>query len=38
MRAWVQDPQSSKPGNQMPSNPLSADDVQALVAYLGTLK
>src|SRR4051812_3977301 len=38
MTAWVKDPQSSKPGNQMPPNPLSADDIKALVAYMGTLK
>src|SRR4051794_2687595 len=38
MTAWVKDPQASKPGNQMPPNPLPGDDVKALVAYLGTLK
>jgi len=36
--AWVRDPQASKPGNQMPPNPLSRDDLHALLAYLETLK
>jgi cytochrome c oxidase subunit 2 len=36
--AWIRDPQASKPGNQMPPTPLSADDRQALIAYLETLK
>jgi cytochrome c oxidase subunit 2 len=35
---WVRDPQASKPGNQMPPNALPADDLRALIAYLGTLK
>lgn len=38
LRDWVRDPQASKPGNQMPPNPLPADDLQALLAYLGTLR
>jgi cytochrome c oxidase subunit 2 len=38
LAAWIQDPQHVKPGNQMPPNPLPADDLQALVAYLGTLR
>ncbi|MCU1382335.1 MAG: cytochrome c oxidase, subunit [Acidobacteria bacterium] len=38
MQAWIRDPQASKPGNQMPPNPLSADDLQALLAYLETLR
>jgi len=37
-RAWVRDPQASKPGNQMPPNPLSADELDALLAYLETLR
>jgi cytochrome c oxidase subunit 2 len=32
------DPQSIKPGAQMPSNQLSPGDLQALLAYLGTLQ
>jgi cytochrome c oxidase subunit 2 len=35
---WVRDPQASKPGNQMPPNPLSADEVGALLSYLQLLK
>ena len=38
LAAWIQDPQRLKPGNQMPANPLQADDVRALVAYLETLR
>jgi cytochrome c oxidase subunit 2 len=38
LAAWIRDPQGVKPGNQMPPNPLSADDLQALVAYLETLR
>ena len=38
LRAWVRDPQASKPGNQMPPNPLSADDLQALLTYLDILR
>jgi cytochrome c oxidase subunit 2 len=35
---WVRDPQHSKPGNQMPPNPLPSGDIDALVAYLDTLR
>jgi cytochrome c oxidase subunit 2 len=35
---WITDPQADKPGVQMPGTPLSADDQQALLAYLGGLK
>ena len=35
---WIRDPQASKPGNQMPPNPLAADDLEALLAYLETLR
>jgi cytochrome c oxidase subunit 2 len=38
LAAWLRDPQASKPGNQMPPNPLSVADMQALVAYLETLR
>jgi cytochrome c oxidase subunit 2 len=38
LSAWVRDPQASKPGNQMPPNPLPTEDLQALLAYLGTLR
>ncbi|MEZ4616530.1 MAG: c-type cytochrome [Caldilineaceae bacterium] len=35
---WLTNPQSVKPGNQMPHFQLSAADLQALVAYLETLQ
>jgi cytochrome c oxidase subunit 2 len=38
LAAWIRDPQGVKPGNQMPANPLTTDDLQALVAYLETLR
>jgi cytochrome c oxidase subunit II len=38
LAAWIVDPQHAKPGNQMPPNALSSDDLQALVAYLETLR
>jgi cytochrome c oxidase subunit 2 len=38
MAAWIRDPQSMKPGNQMPPNPLPPDDLAALVRYLDTLR
>jgi cytochrome c oxidase subunit II len=38
MHAWVSDPQATKPGNQMPPNPLSPEDLQALLTYLETLR
>jgi cytochrome c oxidase subunit 2 len=38
LRSWIADSQAIKPGNRMPPNPLAADDLRALLAYLGTLK
>ena len=38
LASWIADPHKHKPGVNMPSNPLSGDDLAALVAYLGTLK
>jgi len=38
LAAWIRDPQRVKPGNQMPPNPLTDEDLQALVAYLETLR
>jgi cytochrome c oxidase subunit II len=38
LAAWVENPQAPKPGNQMPPNLLTKDDLQALVAYLETLQ
>ena len=35
---WIQDSQRVKPGNQMPPNALAAEDLQALVSYLETLR
>lgn len=35
---WIADPQKHKPGTNMPATPLSREDLQAIVAYLGTLK
>ena len=34
----VIDPQQHKPGNNMPPNPLSSEDLQALLSYLATLR
>jgi cytochrome c oxidase subunit 2 len=38
LQAWIQDPQSVKPGSRMPATSLSAAEVSALLAYLETLK
>jgi cytochrome c oxidase subunit 2 len=38
LAGWILDPQRIKPGVNMPANPLSPDDLQAMLAYLGTLK
>jgi cytochrome c oxidase subunit 2 len=38
LAAWIADPQQHKPGVNMPTIPLSGEDLTALVAYLGTLK
>jgi cytochrome c oxidase subunit 2 len=38
LAGWIADPQSLKPGVTMPGNALPADDLQALLAYLETLK
>jgi cytochrome c oxidase subunit 2 len=38
LASWIADPQKHKPGTSMPATPLSADDLQAIVTYLGTLK
>ena len=35
---WALNPQSIKPGNQMPDQSLSAQDVRAVIAYLGSLQ
>jgi cytochrome c oxidase subunit II len=36
--AWIVDPQAIKPGAKMPPNVLSPADLQALLAYLETLR
>ena len=38
LRKWVQDPDSIKPGSLMPAMQLSDKDLDALVAYLETLR
>ena len=38
LTAWIADPQAIKPGTHMPPNALPPSDMQALVAYLETLK
>lgn len=38
LAAWIADPQTIKPGNNMPMVPLSADELQAVSAYLVRLR
>jgi len=38
LAGWITDPQAAKPGVRMPAHKLSDDDLQALLAYLATLK
>ena len=38
LKSWIQDPQNMKPGCNMPALKLSNDEVDAVVAYLLTLK
>jgi cytochrome c oxidase subunit 2 len=38
LAGWIANPQSIKPGNIMPTVPLRSRDLQALLAYLGTLQ
>lgn len=38
LAGWIVDPNGLKPGVAMPANPLSPDDLQALLAYLGSLQ
>ncbi len=38
LAGWIVDPQRIKPGVNMPSNSLPPDDLQALLAYLGSLQ
>ena len=38
LRDWIKDPQHLKPGNKMPTAPLSDRQLDQIVAYLTTLK
>ena len=38
LASWIVDPQRIKPGVRMPPNPLQGRDLEALLAYLETLK
>lgn len=38
LEQWIRNPQAFKPGTQMPSTAMSADDLRALVSYLETLR
>jgi cytochrome c oxidase subunit 2 len=38
LAGWIADPQSMKPGNRMPAPNLPAEQLQAVLAYLETLK
>jgi cytochrome c oxidase subunit 2 len=38
LAGWILNPQAIKPGAKMPPNALSPDDLQALLAYLETLR
>jgi cytochrome c oxidase subunit 2 len=38
LASWISNPQAHKPGSNMPAHAFSQDDLQALVAYLGSLK
>lgn len=38
LAGWIEDSQHIKPGNRMPPNPLSGDDLNALLAYLTNLQ
>ncbi|HET7694815.1 MAG TPA: cytochrome c oxidase subunit II [Vicinamibacterales bacterium] len=38
LAGWIADPQSMKPGNRMPPQGLRAEELQAVLAYLETLK
>jgi cytochrome c oxidase subunit 2 len=38
LAGWIVNPQSIKPGTRMPPNQLKPDDLQALLAYLESLK
>jgi cytochrome c oxidase subunit 2 len=38
LAAWIADPQTIKPGNNMPLVPMSAEELRAISAYMASLK
>jgi cytochrome c oxidase subunit 2 len=38
LAAWIADPQTLKPGNNMPMVPLSGDELRSISAYMASLK
>ena len=38
LAAWIADPQTAKPGNNMPNVPLTAEELRQLTAYMASLK
>jgi cytochrome c oxidase subunit 2 len=38
LAAWIADPQTVKPGNNMPMVPLTPDELRAISAYMASLK
>jgi cytochrome c oxidase subunit 2 len=38
LAAWIADPQTLKPGNNMPMVPLTSDELRSLSAYMASLK
>jgi cytochrome c oxidase subunit 2 len=38
LAGWIADPQHLKPGNKMPPTGLPPEDLQAVLAYLDTLR
>lgn len=38
LAGWLADPQSIKPGNRMPANPLTSEELNAVVTYLRSLR
>lgn len=38
LAAWIADPQTLKPGNNMPLVPMSAEELRAISAYMASLK
>jgi cytochrome c oxidase subunit 2 len=38
LAAWIADPQTLKPGNNMPDVPLTGDELRSISAYLASLK